>query len=475
MSNSPAISSKLSDVSRKLTPRHVASALSAAALSWLPLALEAANPDEFLVYNYDHRSDGVLTDAVDIPGRLFVPQQAIDNPAQKFPIVLFFHGVGERGFNNTSQVNGNINNLLANAKALGFFIYAPQLSANVGSWNAGTVDKVMRKLASTSRNFNVDISHAYVTGLSLGGGGVWDSINRYDGGFAAAVSICGVNPGVALDFEGLVNKPIWSFHAANDTTVNVSTSRNRVNNIRTADDLAPLTWPPVYTSGAYFYDFHNQRYTEYQTGGHAIWSRAFGTAELYTWMLSKSLPLASSSLLAGETMYFDVGNTRTVVDSSNNVWNSTASTQWDTEEAILPFCFTSTGRATPVSLNIVEKFSGPAGGVSNAAYGPGIGTDGWQTAANGTSVLSINGLIPGATYTLRIFGSSTSNNRMTRYQVSDAAGVQTQDLNATGNVSAKAEFTSVVADVDGAVDIAVSATPGTTSTIGTINAIELSR
>lgn len=265
--------------------------LAATLLGGLPSSAPAANPAEFEVYNYDYRNDGNLVDGTDLMGRLFVPQQAIDNPNQKYPLVLFLHGDGQRGFNNTSQVNSNIDNLLAKAKSEGFFIYAPQLTANVTYWTTANMDKVIRKLASAARDYNVDVSRVYVTGLSLGGGGVWDTINRYDGGVAAAVSICGTNPQIAVDFGALVNKHIWSFHAGNDGTVSVGLSRNRVNGIRNADGLANLSWPPTYTTESYFYDHHNQRYTEFQTGNHPIWNTVYADANVYTWMLAKSLPL----------------------------------------------------------------------------------------------------------------------------------------------------------------------------------------
>ena len=95
--------------------------------------------------------------------------------------------------------------------------------------------------------------------------------------------------------------------------------------------------------------------------------------------------------------------------------------------------------------------------------------------ASGTGTLVLQGLVPDASYNLKIFGSSSVSNRMTTYEVGDAFGTQTQDLNATGNVSTKAVFATVVADASGMIDISVRAKTGSGSTIGIINAIELSR
>ena len=62
---------------------------------WLAQPCVAADPSEFLVWSTPQ-----------LPGRLYVPSGY--NPAQQYPLILFLHGFGERGTNNTAQVNGNI-------------------------------------------------------------------------------------------------------------------------------------------------------------------------------------------------------------------------------------------------------------------------------------------------------------------------------------------------------------------------------
>ena len=49
-----------------------------------------------------------------VPGQLFIPPEAEASPSL-FPLILFLHGAGETGSNNRSQINGNIDNLLAAA------------------------------------------------------------------------------------------------------------------------------------------------------------------------------------------------------------------------------------------------------------------------------------------------------------------------------------------------------------------------
>ena len=128
-----------------------------------------------------------------LPGRLYVPPQAATGPR---PLIVFLHGAGESGTDNTAQVNGNIDNLLTAAKARGAYLYAPQTAIG---WNSSTaIDRVMAMVNRASAEQNVDELRFYATGLSMGGGGTWNLINRHGDQFAAAAPICAVQPGRGL-------------------------------------------------------------------------------------------------------------------------------------------------------------------------------------------------------------------------------------------------------------------------------------
>ncbi len=68
-----------------------------------------------------------------LPGRIYSPPSA--SPTNPRPLVLFLHGAGESGTNNTAQINGNVDNLYNAAVARGFYLYAPQ--TNIG-WTSTT-------------------------------------------------------------------------------------------------------------------------------------------------------------------------------------------------------------------------------------------------------------------------------------------------------------------------------------------------
>jgi predicted peptidase len=234
----------------------------------------AANINDFINF-----SDASL------PGRLYVPPQATTGPR---PLIVFLHGAGESGSNNTAQVNGNIDNLLAAAKARGAYLYAPQTSVG---WTSSTViDRVMSMVERASAEQNVDELRLYATGLSMGGGGTWNIINRHGDQFAAAAPICAVLPATGYSAANLAEVPTWAFHAKNDSTVSYTTTRSVIANmLATTGEAAPAY--PGRPAGDFAFQSTtlDLRHTEYISGGHGIWGKVYGTPALYDWMFAHAL------------------------------------------------------------------------------------------------------------------------------------------------------------------------------------------
>jgi predicted esterase len=239
------------------------------------------------------------------------PPEATSDPSTPRPLILFLHGGGEVGTNNTSQVNVNIDNLLIQAKQLGAFLYAPQSTTN---WNSVTLtNNIKTMIDRATADQNVDEHRLYVTGLSNGGGGTWNMLNRFPGLFAAGLPICGVSP--ASDFvpARMLSQPIWAFHARDDTVVSVGTSRNVVNSILAAAHVPLPTYPAAGSPNDFFlsnpdlpihqiledliaqpgvtqYKISGGRldllYYELAAGGHVIWPGVYGAPPVYGWLFS---------------------------------------------------------------------------------------------------------------------------------------------------------------------------------------------
>lgn len=231
---------------------------------------------------------------ISLPGRLYAPPEAASGPR---PLILFLHGAGESGTNNSAQVNGNIDNLLAEAKRRGAYLYAPQ--TNNGWSSVAMTNGVASMIARALVEKNVDANRVYVTGLSMGGGGTWNMLNRHGDRFAAGVPICGVSP-TSFSPSNLIDDSIWAFHARNDNVVSVGASRSVVSSILTAAQQSLPSYPTSASAPDFAYSSPalDLKYTEFVTGGHGIWGRVYSQPSMYEWLFAHTLAVPEPSSLA---------------------------------------------------------------------------------------------------------------------------------------------------------------------------------
>lgn len=215
----------------------------------------------------------------------YVPQDYNSN-SNNYPVVIFLHGIGERGpnsndFNTLNSASGLLMRHgppkhIKNGYKFPFIVITPQLKNNYGMWPSSYIDEVVEHVKSYLR---IDASRIYVTGLSLGGGGAWAYAEDYSHKIAAVVPICGGynTPSKACNISN--NKvPVWAFHGDRDTRVNMSKTVNMINAIK-ACVPAPSPTPLL---------------TIYPGIDHNAWDNAYRTdnslhnPNVYQWMMSKS-------------------------------------------------------------------------------------------------------------------------------------------------------------------------------------------
>ena len=199
---------------------------------------------------------------------------------------MFLHGAGERGNDNVDQVNLNIDNLLDAAIERNAYLYAPQTS--LGWTDSASMTSIMGLIDTAISEQSVDANRVYVTGLSMGGGGTWNALSQFADRFAAAVPIAAVSPSLAFNPDAATGKPIWAFHARDDSVVSVGATRNVVNRLNSAAGEPTVDFPD---SGNFKFEdeANNLQYTEWSTGGHAIWNRVYDSVEMYDWMFAQDL------------------------------------------------------------------------------------------------------------------------------------------------------------------------------------------
>ncbi len=200
----------------------------------------------------------------------YLPEDHYFTTTERYPLLIFLHGSGEKG-NGTTEVSKVLIHgppkLVKAGRSFPFIIISPQLPASQGGWSNGLVDEL---IARAKAAYRVDTTRIYVTGLSMGGYGAWGYAVARPTVVAAVVPIAGAgSTGQACQMK---NVPTWAFHGDADGTVNQSGSINMVNAINAC---APA--PPVAA-----------KLTIYPGVGHDSWTRTYdGSAghDIYTWLL----------------------------------------------------------------------------------------------------------------------------------------------------------------------------------------------
>ena len=242
----------------------------------LPNQLHAQTDLELLYEAKEFISD----DGDTLRYRIMLPPDMADG--QEYPLVLFLHGAGERGSDNTAQLTWGLDafadeDFRSDHPAIVIAPQAPEQTfwANLNWREEGTrlMDEPSKPLAltyklllSTISEYPVDENRIYITGLSMGGFGTWDLIARYPDLFAAAMPICG--GGDPAKAHLLTDMPIWAFHGALDNVVPPELSRDMIDAIREAGCLPG--------------------YTEYPDMDHFSWIPAYGDRFALDWMFSQS-------------------------------------------------------------------------------------------------------------------------------------------------------------------------------------------
>jgi predicted peptidase len=193
---------------------------------------------------------------------LFIPHDYKGD--KEYPLILFLHGSGETGTDGKKAAAVGLGPAIKKEeKTFGFIAIFPQSQKR--TWQAGSDDakRALDILGEVQKQYKVDAKRIYLTGLSMGGYGTWSLAAKYPDKWAAIVPVCG--GGNPKDAAAIKDLPCWDFHGDADGAVPVERSREMIEALKKA--------------GA------SPKYTEYPKVGHNSWDKAYGTAELYSWLL----------------------------------------------------------------------------------------------------------------------------------------------------------------------------------------------
>ena len=210
------------------------------------------------------------------------------NPQQKYPLVLFLHGAGERGTDNQAQLtHGSMmfTNPVNREKYPAIVLFPqcpndyfwafdkrPEGQLDDGAFPADSkISSILQAVKDLLDQYiasgSVDTDRIYIMGLSMGGMGTFDMACRFPDLFAAAIPICGgVNPERLKAAAGKVKFRIY--HGDQDDTVPVENSRKAYRALKA--------------------DGADVEYFEIVGCDHGSWNPAFNQPDFLSWLFKQS-------------------------------------------------------------------------------------------------------------------------------------------------------------------------------------------
>ena len=202
---------------------------------------------------------------------------------RKFPLVIFLHGLGERGTDNEKQLThgGQIFLNPATRDKYPAYVLFPQCPESA-FWAYRNIPasyenmkaeeempapfKAVKELIDQYLSYpDIDRSRVYIMGLSMGGAATYDMVARFPDIFAAAIPICGsIDP---ARLEGLEGVSFRIFHGDADKTVPVECSRRAYKALKKSECKV--------------------EYHEFPGCGHGSWNPAFTRDDFMKWLFKQ--------------------------------------------------------------------------------------------------------------------------------------------------------------------------------------------
>jgi pimeloyl-ACP methyl ester carboxylesterase len=214
-----------------------------------------------------------LIRSVTVDYLLYLPYDYGQDPARQWPLIVFLHGSGERGYDATEVAANGLPQLLTTRPDFPFIVLSPQVPPEE-TWNTqlSVLNALLNRIQA---DYAVDATRVYLTGMSMGGFGAWAMALRYPQRFAALVPIAGgwdsesdVLPRNICDIKDM---PVWVFHGQQDTIVLPKKDEMMVDALRQCGSTV--------------------QFTVYPDADHkASFEMAYAEPGLYAWLLEQHLP-----------------------------------------------------------------------------------------------------------------------------------------------------------------------------------------
>lgn len=234
--------------------------------------------------------------------------------SKKYPLLVFMHGLGEKpnyidyDFAKLKQ-HGPHKEIFYKGRAFPAIVASFQLSKYEGEFNPHVVKEFIDVLTGVSQvsnatqgevgygKYNIDLQRLHLTGLSLGGNGVYKTAFSYPNMFASLSVFAGYT-GSSYDMSK-IKRPTYIRHNQADNVVGVSNAYNAQTWINNANPVETVNFK------IFSYPGHDSWGTEYSRTDEGNvynwhWSKYLNTTTLNSPLVSTPSLVIGSSLLLTE-------------------------------------------------------------------------------------------------------------------------------------------------------------------------------
>jgi poly(3-hydroxybutyrate) depolymerase len=302
--------------------------------------------------------------------------------SKNFAVLISLHGKGWMAdgqtiqFSNLRKGNHVAKLYYYNKTDFPFIVISPQQPKSVkgrysstSSWDVNIIDEVLERVKGLRR---VDTNRIYITGTSMGGGGVWKYLKAHGDKIAAAAPMAGAGNEAGSACSDKIKKvAVWGFHNSGDNMVSVSNTIQMVDAINACSPPTKArktifkngthnTWDRVYR--------YSSDATKYQLSSNYSGSTPYGPnsgkPHIFDWFLTHSRDGSAPPPPSNLAPVAKAGSDKTITLPTNQVTlnggsssdsdGSITSYKWTKVSGPSTFSFSSASSKSTYAKNLVE-------------------------------------------------------------------------------------------------------------------------
>lgn len=154
-----------------------------------------------------------------------------------YPLVIYLHGGSQRGNDLSKLKTYGLPHLVEKGHNFDFIIASPQCPDGKFWSTDNWFDSLYAEL---SIKYRIDAKRVYLTGISMGGHGAWQTAVAYPDKFAAIVPLCG-GCDDSTQICRIRELPVWTFHGTADSTISIDETERLVKRLEHCSNRVKFT------------------------------------------------------------------------------------------------------------------------------------------------------------------------------------------------------------------------------------------